>query len=611
MNGNIKFFIRKISFFIMLFFFNKAASGQSMTNLDIARQYESTGEFEKAVVYYEKQYSIDPFNTYDPYLNCLLQVKDFDKAEKLIKKQMKKITGGARYAVDLGKIYEKQNETDKAKKQYDAALKMLLPDVGDIINTANAFYQAQKIDYAIETYLTGRRIMNGAYPFGFELAEMYSQKGESQKMIDEYMDMMAYNPQYVANVQAIMQNKIVNDLSGALSGQLRTVLLRKIQRNPNELSYPEFLYWLFLQEKDFESALVQVKSLDKKTTNDGMRVFSLGQICVSNKEWSVAESCFKYITEKDKTGTLYVQAKVEMVNAMSERIINGLYTKEDLAALDNNFNSTLNELGVDWRTASLLKSYAHFNAFYFDKVDKAVAQLEEVIALPNVKPEFVADCKLELGDILILKNELWDASLYYSQVDKDFKQDAIGREAKFRNARLSYFLGEFDWAAAQLGVLKQATSQLISNDAMSLGLLITDNIGEDSVTEPLKIYSRAELLSYQHKYAEALITLDSVLMQFPGRRITDDVWFKEAGIYKIQRNFSEALNSLQKIVDSYPEDVLADDAIFEMASLNETALNDKPKAMELYEKLIQKYPGSLFVADARKKFRALRGDKIN
>lgn len=611
MNVSVKFFLSGIFFLTLFFFPVNDASAQGMTNLDIARQYESTGEFDKAVVYYEKQYAIDPFNTYEPYLNCLLQIKDFDKAEKLIKKQMKKSTGGARYAVDLGKIYEKKDEPEKAKKQYDAALKMLVPDVGDIMNTANAFYQAQKIDYAIDTYLAGRRIMNGSYPFGFELAEMYSQKGDAQKMIDEYMDMMAYNPQYVGNVQAIMQNKIANDLSGTLSEHLRTVLLRKIQRNPNEISYPEFLYWLFLQEKDFESALVQAKSLDKKTTNDGMRVFSLGQICVSNKAWPVAESCFKYITEKDKNGALYVQAKVEMVNAMSERITNGLYSKEDLIALDNNFNSTLIELGTDWRTANLLKSYAHFNAFYFDKVDKAVTQLEEVITLPNVKPEFIADCKLKLGDILILKNELWDASLYYSQVDKDFKQDAIGREAKFRNARLSYFLGEFDWAAAQLGVLKQATSQLISNDAMSLGLLITDNIGEDSITEPLRIYSRAELLSFQHKYTDALTTLDSVLMQFPGRRITDDVWFKKAAIYKTQRNYSEAINHLQKIVDSYPDDVLADDAIFEMATLNETALNDKPKAMELYEKLIQKYPGSLFVADARKKFRALRGDKIN
>lgn len=591
--------------------FSSEVLSQGMTNLDIARQYESTGEFDKAVVYYEKQYAVDPFNTYDPYLNCLLQIKSFDKAEKLIKKQMKKSTGGARYAVDLGKIYDKREEPEKAKKQYDAALKMLLPDVGDIINTANAFYQAQKTDYAIETYLAGRKLMNGSYPFGFELAEMYSQKGESQKMIDEYMDMMGYNPQYVGNVQAIMQNKIANDLSGTLSDQLRTVLLRKIQRSPNELSYPEFLYWLFLQEKDFESALIQAKSLDKKTSNDGMRVFSLGQICVSNKAWPVAESCFRYVTEKDKNGSFYIQSKVAMVNAMSERVTSGQFSKEDLSALDNSFNSTLLELGSNWQTAELLKSYAHFNAFYFDKVEKAVLQLEEVITIPNIKPEFIAECKLELGDILILKNELWDASLYYSQVDKDFKQDAIGREAKFRNARLSYFLGEFDWAAAQLSVLKQATSQLISNDAMSLGLLITDNVGEDSITEPLRIYSRAELLSYQHKYSDAITTFDSVLVQFPGRRITDDVWFKKASIYKTQRNYAEAIVFLQKIIDSYPDDVLADDAIFEMASLNETVLNDKPKAMELYEKLIQKYPGSFFVADARKKFRNLRGDKIN
>jgi tetratricopeptide (TPR) repeat protein len=584
---------------------------QPQSNFDIARQYESTGEFDKSAVYYEKHYSVDPFNTYEPYLNCLIQLKDFDKAEKLIKKQMKKGVGTARFLVDLGELFDKQNEPDKAKKQYDAAIKSLLPDVGDVINTANAFFSAQKVDYAIEAYLTGRKLLNGSYPFSFELAEMYSQKGDSQKMIDEYMDMMAYNPQYVGNVQAIMQNKIANDLNGTLSEQLRTSLLRKIQKNPNELAYPEFLYWIFLQEKDFESAFIQAKSLDKKTTNDGSRVYSLGEICISNKAWSTAENCFKYILDKDKQGAMYVPARIMLVQAMSEKITGGIYSMEDLTALDNNYRKTFEELGTNWQTSELLKSFAHFNAFYFNKVDDAVKQLEDAISIPNVKPEFVAACKLELGDILILKNELWDASLYYSQVDKDFKHDAVGREAKYRNARLSYFLGEFDWAAAQLGILKQATSQLISNDAMALGLLITDNVGEDSIKEPLSIYSRAELLAYQNKFDLAITTLDSILLKFPGRRITDDVWFKKANIYEHQRKYADAVKNLQDIVDTYPDDVLADDAIFKLAALYETVLSDKVKAMEFYEKLIQKYPGSLFVSDARKKFRALRGDKIN
>jgi hypothetical protein len=45
--------------------------------------------------------------------------------------------------------------------------------------------------------------------------------------------------------------------------------------------------------------------------------------------------------------------------------------------------------------------------------------------------------------------------------------------------------------------------------------------------------------------------------------------------------------------------------------LYENKLKDPAKAMELYQDLLTKYPGSLFVVEARKRFRALRGDVLN
>ncbi len=584
---------------------------QSQNNLELARQYESTGEFDKAVVYYEKQYAADPFGTYDSYLKCLKAIKDYDKAEKLIKKQSKKTAAASKYAVDLGLLYELQGDNEKAKKQYDAALKNLLPDANDIYTTANAFIQNQKTDYAIQTFLKGRSLSNGNPSFGFDVAELYAQKGESQKMIDEYLSLMDENPQYTANVQAILQNRIAQDMEGKTSDILRTSLLRKIQREPNQLVYTEFLYWLFLQDKDFESAFTQAKALDKKTTDTGDRLFSLGDVCVTNFDWATAEKCYKYITDKGVNTPLYIPARIASVKAADKKITSGIYSANDLSELQKNYESALSELGKNSITAPLISSYAHLQAFYLNKVDDGRKTLEETIDIPNINPEFQAQCKLDLGDIMILQGDLWDASLIYLQVDKDFKHDAIGREAKFRNARLSYYLGEFDWAAAQLNILKQATSQLISNDAMNLALLITDNVGKDSITEPLRIYSRAELLAFQNKDDPALVTLDSILTLFPNRDIADEVWYKQATIQLKKKNVTTAMQLFQQIVDKYPEDVLADDALYKMADLYDTILNDKEKAKETFQLFIEKYPGSLYAVDARKRFRALRGDKIN
>ncbi len=587
-----------------------AQAGQS--NVELANQYFSTNDFDKAVIYFEKAYDQDPLGTYPNYLKCLISIKDYDKAEKVIKKQSKKFPTDQSLKVDLGNLYETQGESEKAKKVYLDAIKNLPSDMNQINVLGSTFLQRQLFEYAAQTYLQGRRTLKGAYPFSFELAEVYAQQSKPTEMVNEYISLLEFSPTYLPNIQTILQNKIANDLSGTLSDIIRQAVLRKIQKNPQETSYSEFLYWLFLQEKDYESAFIQAKSLDNRLSESGDRPISLGRLCVNNQEYETAEKCFQYVVDKGKENKNYVIAKMELINAVNLRITNsGTYTHADLLKLEGDYNTTLNELGKNVTTAPIIRGYAHLEAFYLHKTDEAIALLLETLDFPNMGSQFIADCKLELADIYVFSGQVWDAALLYGQVDKDFKNDATGREAKFRNARLSYYLGEFEWAKGQLSVLKAATSQLISNDALALGLLISDNTNEDTTTDALLLYAHADLLSFQNKDSLAFLALDSLLKLFPNNSLTDEVWYKKAQILKKEGKFNAAVPFLQDIIDKYPEDILADDALFQLAVINEDNLNDKDKAKVLYEQLITKYPGSLYVVDARKRFRILRGDKVN
>jgi len=309
------------------------SSAQGLNNLDLARQYESTGEFDKAAVYYEKQYNIDPFGTYEPYLKCLKQIKDYKEAEKLIKKQAKRGAGAGKYNVDLGLLYELEGDNEKAKKQFETAIKNLHPDAGDIYAVANTFIMNGKPDLALETFLKGRSLVPDNN-FGFDIAELYGRKGETQKMIDEYLDIMTENTMFQANVQSVLQYKLSQDSDSNLANLLRLSLLRKIQREPSQLIYSEFLYWLFMQEKDFESALIQAKALDKKTGDTGNRIYSLGEICISNQAWTTAEKCFDYIVAKGSSHPLYIRAKIAMLSAAFEKTTESHYTQAELLTLE-------------------------------------------------------------------------------------------------------------------------------------------------------------------------------------------------------------------------------------------------------------------------------------
>lgn len=258
-----------------------------------------------------------------------------------------------------------------------------------------------------------------------------------------------------------------------------------------------------------------------------------------------------------------------------------------------------------------MKNLAHIYAFYSYKSNEAIALLNEAILIPNADKKIIAACKLELADINLFGGDVWEATLLYSQVEKMFKNEPTGFEAKLKNARLSYYIGEFEWAKAQLDVLKAATSKLIANDAMELSLLISDNMDEDSTYTALNYYANADLYEYRNQYDMAFATLDSTRLLGLSHPIFDDVLLKKAEIVIKQGKYKDADSLLQKLVDFYPDGLLADDALFLQAELNENQLNNRIKAMICYENLIFKYPASLYTVEARKKFRKLRGDQLN
>jgi len=222
----------------------------------------------------------------------------------------------------------------------------------------------------------------------------------------------------------------------------------------------------------------------------------------------------------------------------------------------------------------------------------------------------LAECKLEYADIMLLSGNVWTAILYYSQVEKSFKENPLGHEAKLRRAKIAYYQGDFQWSQVQLDVLKASTSKLIANDAMKLSLLITDNLGLDTSEIPMQIYARADLLFFQNRFSESIVTLDSILRDYKGHSLTDEILFKKSEIYLKNSETEKAVDMLKRIEIEFSHDILADDAIYALAEIYQKKLEDKEKAKALYEKILLEFKGSIYTSEARKRFRKLRGDNL-
>ena len=581
------------------------------TDEQLAAQFFQKKEYDKALILYEKLFKKDKNNiNYTYYLYCLIELGEFKTAEKMVKSQSKDFPDRLKYNVDLGYVYIESGEISKGNKQFEETIKLIRADRNQVSEVANAFLMRGQVDYAVAAYRRGGELIRD-YPFYLELGDLYNQVGNDALMIDEYLNYLDFNPQNSSLIQAKLQGSIAGDTEGKLSEMLRKSLLKRIQKYPDKVFYSEMLLWLSIQEKDFEMALSQAKSIDRRYGEEGERILELAGLSLSNQNYDVAIEAYNYVLKKGKNTPVYVDAKIGLLTARYLKVTESFnYSQADLLNLQSDYLSTLDEYGINNYTIEVIRYLAHLQAFFLDDQDAAIDWLNKAIEIPNANPADVAECKIELADIMVFTSEVWEAKLLYTQVEKAFKNDPVGHMAKFKNAKLSFYIGEFGWAKAQLDVLKAATSKLIANDALQLSVLIMDNIDPDSSYTALELYAKADLLLYCNQNDLALITLDSIFLLADYHPIFDEVWLKKAEIMIRGNEFEKAVEYLTVIIDDYTYDITADNALFMLAGIQETHFNDKVKAMELYEKLLTDYPSSLFTVESRKHYRKLRGDYI-
>lgn len=596
--------------FLIITLSNTTVFAQNNTDEELANQYFYNKEFDKATVYFEKlfdKYPAQPY--YLKLIDCYVELKEFKNAEKLIKRQQKQKPLELNYNVDLAYIYKISEKENDAKQLNEKTIKQLIPNQEQVINLAQAFQFRRETDYAIQTYLQGRKLLKDVFPFNFDLAQLYNSIGKTENMIREYLDVLEIQESYIQSVQNALQNNLYDDDKGEKKGVLKTLLLEYVQKEPDKRVFSEMLIWVYIQDDNYFGAFIQAKALDKRFKEFGDRIINLGLLSQENKDYETAIKCYQYVIGKGADGYYYVNAKMELVNVLTKKITSSNnYTETDLGELERNYLSTLSELGKTAATSPLIRGLANLQTFYLHQPEKAIDLLNEVLTLPGMSAHDVAQTKIELADVFLFTNEIWDASLLYSQVEKAYKYDELGETAKFKNAKISFYTGDFAWSKAQLDVLKASTSKLIANDAMELSLLITDNIGIDTNEAPLLLFAKADLLSFQNKNDEALILLDSLKNEFSNHAINDEVLYKRYKINYKNHKIDEAIENLNEIIKKYPTDLLGDDALFNLAQIYDNDKNDKGKAKELYKKLLFDYQNSIYGVDARKRYRELNGD---
>lgn len=607
-----RFLVRTITKFIYIaFIFFSFQSFAQTSEISLANEYFRSGQFEKAKDVFEKVLK-DDINisiVHKSYLSTLYALNEYNSAEKYLKKLVRQYPDNPYYRIDYGLNFQKQNKSDEAQKYFNKLINDIAKDEIKVRITAQYFVENRMLELAIKTFLESRKQLSVDNLYAYELANIYMYTQNLDEVVSELINFSESNPSSLELIKNSLQG-LINKEEDYL--KLEKVFIKNIQSHPQELIFNELLLWLYVQQKQFYKAYIQARAIDKRIKSEGENLLELGMIAYHNKSYDDALVIFQYIIDNYSKTINYIIAKNYLISSKEEVIKNTYpidYAK--IESLINDYSSLIQEVGHNVNTAESMKNMALLYAFYYGKLDTATNIIQKAMAIPQLPAEAVDRYKIVLGDIYLLKAEPWESTLLYSQVEKSEKEKPLGHEAKLKNAKLSYYKGDFKLAQSHLDILKLATSREIANDAMDLSLLIQDNIGMDSTEDALREYAKVDLLLFQNKKEEALERLTELEKIYSTHTIIDEIVFLKGKIFLEIGKPDKAIENFQKIYSNYPNEIYGDDALFFMAQVYDQNLKDNAKALELYTTHLKTFPGSIFTAEVRKRIRKLRGDTIN
>lgn len=570
----------------------------------LAVEFFSNEEYEKAASIYQKLYKKEPNSVYiyENYLTCLLKMNDQKEAESLVEKALKKNPTAINFMVDHAYVAQYFQESNKTKTYIAQVYAKSLLDRNTPISSSRFLIKRGFLDEAIQLLKQSIERYD-IKDYWMDLMSLYMRTNNHKALIDLGLTVLDKNQNELENVYRYVSRSLDDK---EFSDYFRKQTLIATQKNPNNESYSELLLKYFILEKQFDMALRQAISLDNRRKSEGDLVLYLANVCLQSNDFNAALNCYNHIITKGADNLFYTEAKVGYLEVQYRKIKESYNADlEDVNKLIADIQQFTSEYGESPANAVIIKRLAELYVLYKNDYTKGIAIAEKLLNIDGLRNTFKGELKLFLGDAYLMDGDIWESTLYYGQVDKEFKEDVLGQEAKFRNAKLSYFRGDFEWASEQLNILKTATSQLISNDAIELALIIQENTGLDTSFEAMEAFAQAEFLLFQNKIDEAMEILNLFPFKFSKHSLEDNIYFLKAKIFEKQKNYQMALKMYETVYTKFSFDLMADNAVFRAAEIHDKILNNPIEAFKLYEKLLLQFDSSFFVTSARNRYREL------
>jgi len=582
------------------FFLTDLHAQQEDPQIRLAQELENNLQYESALEIYRILYPKYPMrlDIIKGIKRCSISLQKYDELILFYENIIKKYPANSVWTTDLAEIYYMNNQHQKASDLWWTEIQKDPKNIAIYRLVGSAMITLRLYEAAIKVYLEAIKQMEGQSNLYIDIGNLYRQQLEYGKAAENYLLYYSNNPKQ----KSFLQRQVLN-LSDEQNQttKVTTVLENYVTRYPEQKDVKEILAGLYLKDKNFEPAFTIYKTLDTKDTR-GQYLMNFAAEAFGNQAYDDAISAYKIIQDQYSDSPFLVQSIFETGRAHYAKA-NRYRENSDLKKASSEMSEAVlifDSLAAfpkrsDFHAQSLVILGDIYYNFYFD-LDKASLYYQIYIQSQqnNISREQVI---IKLGDVFLCKNQLDKARTIYQQVSLiEFK--LISR---FKIAEMTYFQGSTGAAQSMLSELipvLPSTNPLL-NDALSR-LMLIQSYAQDSLS--LASYAHSELLVFQRRLSEAAEKLYQLAQE--NKSISALAGRKSAHLLLQLEKVTDARELLLKILTTYSNDLYQDETIFLLAQTEEKGGNYQ-QAVEYYQQLLSRFPGSFYIQQARENARRL------
>jgi tetratricopeptide (TPR) repeat protein len=581
----------------------------------LGQNYEQAGELEKAKSIYENLYKEQPNNyqVFDALNRVYILLKAYNSSVQLIQDQLRSSPENINLYGMLGTTYYLMGNENEAYKTWDEAFNKLPENENNYRTMANYAIQLRAFQKAIDYLKKGKEISKTPNYFSFDLANLYSLMMQYKDAAQEYCSILQNDPQQFGIVLARIMTYVAKP--EALKSTIE--VFKNSSGNKDNLSFDRILAKLYIENKSYEDAYSTYKFIDRNSKTQGIELYNFAETAYQEGQFSVAANVYNEIinehpespiTPRAKLGyAKTLEANLNKTDPSAESWKQFHFLKSGKSDDEQKVISAYMELPVIYpNTEVSYEAYLHagrIKLYFQDDLAGAEIYFKKVV---NETPgsSFGAAAYAELGKIYLLRGKLDSAAQNYSRILQNTQLGKGSRNyAALQLSKIYFYKCNFEKAKKTLDPVLDDLKDNSANDAIEFSFML-DVSRKDSAD--LVVFSSAELLAEQQKFNEAADKYKIIASNPQAFLLQGISKLREAQMEIALNNYDKSLNMLEEIAGEGEKNIYADKALYLIAKIYQFGLNETNKAIDAYQKLLEKFPNSLYLDEARDEINNLR-----